>query len=55
VEAQHGGRSLLAPAEAILLAVALERSRGERKSRAGGSPAAKAIAALALMLYIIGI
>jgi len=33
-EAQRSGRSLSAQAEAILLEAALERSRGERKSRA---------------------
>ena len=33
-EAQRTGRSLSAQAEAILLEAALERSRGERKSRA---------------------
>src|SRR5690349_19799647 len=35
-EAQRSGRSLPAQAEAILLEAALERSRGERKSRALG-------------------
>src|SRR5262249_58193110 len=33
-EAERSGRSLSAQAEAILLEAALERSRGERKSRA---------------------
>ncbi len=49
-EAQRSGRSLSAQAEAILLDAAVERSRGERKSRALGyriTPAGKGMEAAA--------